>query len=67
MNYKFVGQKYKDLVAWFFGDKEELPGVQRSLEFMDHAPETAKPQMLKASKYWKEESKNRDGIGVISL
>ncbi len=67
INYQIVGQKYKDLVAWFFGDKEELPGVQRSIEYMDHAPETAKPQMLKAAEFWKKESKNRKGIGIISL
>lgn len=66
MNYRFVGQKYRDLIAWFFGDKKELPGVARSKEFLKSIPDNKK-EMEKALKLWKKESKNRDGIEVKNI
>ena len=32
MNYKFMGEYYRQLVAWFFGDVNELPQVKQSKE-----------------------------------
>lgn len=67
MNYQLVGHNYRDMVSWFFGDREELPGVDRSLQWVEHAPEETKKGMENAVEFWKKESKNRDGIAIIHL
>lgn len=68
LNYRFVGDKYKDLVAWFFGDDKELPAAKKHEMWKDLATtDECKAMMDKEIEFWKKESTNREGIGIISL
>lgn len=60
MNYKFCGDKYRDMIAWFFGDIELLPQVEQAKIY----PDDIKCQQIKV---WTEASHNRDGITVTNL
>lgn len=68
LNYRLIGDKYIDLVAWFFGDKEELPAAKKHEMWKSLATtDECKVMMDKQIEFWKEQSKNREGIGIISL
>ena len=68
LNYRIVGQKYRDITAWFFGDKKELPEVSESRELLALVSKDDKKEYLKSIEksieFWGKESYNRDGIKI---
>ena len=71
LNYAIKGEYYRNLVNWFFGDREELPQVDQAKEFLEHARLVGKDDLVKIQKdrieYLKEQSSNKKGIEVVSL
>jgi hypothetical protein len=68
-NYSTKGKSYRQLVAWMFGDRKELPMVaeaQEQIELLRHSPANA--EYLEYARQlvalWKDESRDRTGIDV---
>jgi hypothetical protein len=77
LNYKHCEKKYRDLTAWFFGDRKMLPepafdyedGVRQMVE-SGHSKSAAKEflaPMRKAWQLWKAKSPVRTGIRVVTV
>lgn len=67
LNYRFCGEKHRGYVAWMFQDAELIPtainpfgigGVQ--------VPEGLSEELKKQMDYWTAESRNRDGIELVT-
>jgi hypothetical protein len=71
LNYEIKGEYYRNLVNWFFGDREELPQIDQAKQFLEHAEYVGKDDLVKIQKdrieYLKEQSSNKKGIEVVSL
>lgn len=69
LNFKFTGNKYIDMVKWFFGYIDKLPQIETTKTLMEVFK--ANDQMLqlqtKALEFWTSESKNRMNINLCTL
>ena len=71
INYMIKGEYYRNLVNWFFGDREKLPQIDEAKQFLEHARLVGKDDFVKMQKdrieYLEEQSGNKKGIEVVSL
>lgn len=61
MNHRLCGERYRDMIAWFFGDIPLLPQVADAIERKKQFPDKGFDQ---AVDFWIEQSENREGIKV---
>lgn len=75
-NFLIRADYYRNLVAWFFGDRALLPGADEARLFLcDKLATSSLPKTfqdlqdwnMKRYKCWMKESKNREGIDVVVL
>ncbi len=72
MNYKVMGDFYRQFVAWVFGDQAELPQVARSKNILDayamdgKASDEISEHHKKTFDFWTKNSKDRSGIEVFN-
>ena len=69
LNYMVCGEKYRDLVSWFFKDIPTLPEIKTQQMHMDFFQDDEKmvEKCRKTIEFWEEQSKNRDGIEIFSI
>ena len=61
MNYKFVGFKYRNLIAWLFGDSDSLV-TPEEVEMYKQLP-----NMEQWLENWDRLSKDRSGIEIVNM
>jgi hypothetical protein len=68
INYHFLSEKYQGLIAWLFGDRQDLPGdpvAERNPEY--RAAMLENPYFVEREKYHAEQSQNRESIKITVL
>lgn len=66
LNHQIKGQFYRNFVAWMFGDRKVLPQLDEARSF-DKMKLFCGVQGHSPVAFWKQESKNRSGIEVVTL
>ena len=70
INHAIKGRYYQDFVKWVFGDRKTLPQLEEAKSFEALFRETGsegRKQQEESVKFWKKESRNREGVEVFVM